>query len=514
MPKKINLALPLNRVEGDLEIRVEIDDGVVSDAWCAGTLYRGFERILVGRGALDGLVITPRICGICGTAHLTAAARALEAIGEVTPGEDAVRVRNVALMTEHIQSDLRQGFLMFTADFVNPAYADHPLYPEVVRRFEPFKGEAVVEVIRQTKKVLEIVAIVGGQWPHSSYMVPGGIASRPSASQLRQCRLLLKQYRLWYEQRVLGCSVERWLELQSSADLDAWLDQSEAHRESHLGLFVRFARALGLDRVGRGHDNFLSFGGLDLPPETAVSGTAGTYLPTGFLHGGQLDAFDPSQVTEHVAHSWFVDYEGGRHPSRGETRPYATGEEGAKYSWAKAPRYAGEPAETGPLAERLIAGDPLLANLVATQGATVFVRQLARLTRPCHLMPAMDAWIGETRAEGSAEFYRASGELTDGEGWGLTQAARGALGHWVRIANGEIAHYQIITPTAWNASPRDARHLRGPIEQALVGTAVRDSANPVEIGHVVRSFDPCLVCTVHFVDLRHPARSGRRSLAV
>jgi hydrogenase large subunit len=372
----------------------------------------------------------------------------------------------------------------------------------------------VVEVIRQTKQVLEIVAIVGGQWPHSSYMVPGGIASRPSASQLRQCRLLLRKYREWYEQRVLGCSVERWLELRSAAELDAWLEQSAAHRESHLGLFIRFARAIGLDRVGRGHDSFLCYGGLQRPAEEAEPESAAALLPAGFLRQGTAEPFDPSQIGEHVAHSWYVDYEGGRHPLAGETRPYATGEEGAKYSWAKAPRYADQPAETGPLAQGLIAGDALLGDLVATRGTSAFVRQLARLTRPCRLMPAMDTWIDETRSEEQAAFYRPPAEAIEGEGWGLVEATRGALGHWVRIANGEIAHYQIITPTAWNASPRDAQDVRGPMEQALVGLAVRDSDNPVEIGHVVRSFDPCLVCTVHLLDLRRPARTTRRSLAI
>ena len=51
----IRLNLPLNRVEGDLEVGVELTDGRCNDAWCSGTMYRAFECILVGRGALDGL---------------------------------------------------------------------------------------------------------------------------------------------------------------------------------------------------------------------------------------------------------------------------------------------------------------------------------------------------------------------------------------------------------------------------------------------------------------------------
>jgi Ni,Fe-hydrogenase I large subunit len=494
MSHKINVTIPLNRVEGDLEIRAEIDDGVVTDAWSAGTMYRGFERILVGRGALDGLVFTPRICGICGTSHLTAAAQALERITAVSPPPDAVRVRNLALMTEHIQSDMRQGFLMFTADFVNPIYRGQELYEEVVRRYEPFRGETVIEVLRETKKVLEIVAIVGGQWPHSSYMVPGGIASVPSRADMLQCRLVLQRYRRWYERRVLGCELERLRELSSAAEIDLWLEERAAHRESDLGVFIRFSRDIGLDRIGRAHEGYICYGALDLPQ------AGGQLVPAGVARGTQVEPFDQSQVTEHVAHSWFRDYDGGRHPSRGETRPYASGQESNKYSWAKAPRYDDHPYETGPLAEMVIAQNPLFTDIVGTGGSSAFARQLARLLRPCHLIPTMERWLSETT--GDAKFYTPPGEVTAGEGFGLTQATRGALGHWVRLEGGTIEHYQIITPTAWNASPRDSSGTRGPLEQALIGTPIREVGNPVELGHVVRSFDPCLVCTVHLVERR------------
>ena len=83
--------------------------------------------------------------------------------------------------------------------------------------------------------------------------------------------------------------------------------------------------------------------------------------------------------------------------------------------------------------------------------------------------------------------------------FGLCQVTRGALGHWLRLEGGRITHYQIITPSAWNASPRDQRGGRGPCEQALLGTPLPDAENPAALGHVVRSFDPCLVCTVHAV---------------
>lgn len=508
MSSQTILNVEMNRVEGDLQVRAVLKDGVVADAWCAGTMFRGIERVLAGRGALDGLVVTPRICGICTTAHLYAAASALDSVFGVAPPPNAVRARNLALMSEHVQSDVRHAVLMFAADFCNPAFKDRPLYDEAVTRYEPLKGRVVLETIRETKKVLEIVAIIGGQWPHSSFMVPGGVTSVPNGSDLQKCRFMLDHYREWYERRILGCTIERWMENRDAAELQTWIEEKRDHHDSEVGFFLRYGRSIGLDKTGKGRSAYLSAGSLPIPEGSGVTAPGGgsMLVPGGFVHDGARADFVEQKIAEHVAHSWYVDYGGGRHPSEGETNPYASGEEGAKYSWAKAPRYDGVPAETGPLAEVLAAGDPLFADLVARQGSTALVRELARLTRPTRLLPAMRTWLSEVH--GGGPFYTPRQPVTDGQGCGVLHAGRGILGHWLTVKDGRIDRYQIITPTAWNASPRDSAGVRGPIEEALVGTQVRDQSNPVELGLVVRSFDCCLVCTVHAID------AGRGTAAV
>ncbi len=500
MAEQVTLNLPLNRVEGDLDVKVEIADGVVVDAWCSGTMFRGFEQILVGRGPLDGLVLTPRICGICSTSHLIAAARALDDIAGATVPPNAIRLRNVALLAEHLQSDIRVSFLIVGADFASPTYRDQPLYEEAVRRFQPLAGETAIDAMRASKRLPELIAVLGGQWPHSTFAVPGGVATVPSAADLQLCRLLLDRFRTWYEQRVLGCSIDRWAAVRSVADLEVWLDECQEHHGGELGFYLRYGRAIGLDQIGRAHDSFLSYGYLDVPEGSAVHGPDGgdKLVPAGFVRGAQTGAFDPAKIVEDTAHSWF-EGSGPKHPSVGNTIPYATGKEGRRYSWAKAPRYDGLPAETGPLADMVVSGDPLFCEMVAAHGGSVFVRQLARLVRPAKLLPAASVWLAEMAADGP--FYRQPAALVEGEGCGLTHAARGALGHWVRLEEGRIAHYQVITPTAWHASPRDGEGLRGCTEEGLVGTPVADPENPVELGHVVRSFDHCLVCTVHCLDL-------------
>ncbi len=501
MTKNISIRMPLNRVEGDLEIHAELVDGTIAEAYSVGTMYRGFENLLTGRAPLDSLVITPRICGICSTAHLKAAAKALdELFHAVVPG-NGKRVRNITLMTEQIQNDIRHSFLLFCPDLARPAYRNHPLFEEAVGRYQPLKGDASVGAIRESKKLLEIIALLGGQWPHSSFIVPGGVVSVPTANEVNQCRSLLARFRLWYERRVLGCDLACWGQVDGPEALDKWLEEKEAHRNGEVGFFTRFSRKAGFSRIGAGRGRFVSFGGLDIPEGSDVTGLLqGTqFWPSGFVAEGGCQRFDPALIAEDIGFSHFSGYTGGRHPSEGATQVDLETIGDEKRSWAKAPRYDGLPAETGPLAEMVVAEDPLFCGLLAEEGPSVFARQLARMVRPAKILAAIDTWIQEIATSGE-QFYRGYHTVEYGEGAGLIEAHRGALGHWVAIENGKIARYQIITPTTWNACPRDGAGRRGPMEEALIGTEVTDAAEPVELEAVVRSFDPCLVCTVHFID--------------
>src|SRR3954447_17476106 len=117
--------MDMNRVEGDMEVKVELDGNTVTDAWCIGTMYRGYEQILLGREAADALVITPRICGICSTSQLYAAASALVTSYGCAIAPKGTRIRNLCLMAESVMCDARHTFLMFAPDFCNPAYAAH-----------------------------------------------------------------------------------------------------------------------------------------------------------------------------------------------------------------------------------------------------------------------------------------------------------------------------------------------------------------------------------------------------
>ena len=137
-----------------------------------------------------------------------------------------------------------------------------------------------------------------------------------------------------------------------------------------------------------------------------------------------------------------------------------------------------------------------MTDLVSASGTNVRNRVIARLIEAARIALAMEQWTRALRL--SEPFCRDALQIPNGSYVGLVEAARGSLGHWMAVRDGKIERYQIIAPTTWNFSPRDSFGVGGPLEQALVGTDVGDAgARAVAIQHIVRSFDPCMVCTAH-----------------
>ena len=241
---------------------------------------------------------------------------------------------------------------------------------------------------------------------------------------------------------------------------------------------------------------------------------------------------DTQEIKEYIAHSWY-SYDGGNdvgmHPWAGETKinytgpkpPFETLEGFDKYSFLKTPRWKDNAMEVGPLARLLVSYAAGHADVKELVGAT-----LGKLGVP---VAALFSTLGRTAARGIdaalamiwlKEFY---GQLMDrvkinevstfnGEKWdpktwpadaegvGLVEAPRGALAHWIKIHNGAIDNYQLVVPTTWNGSPRDAKQQRSSFEASLIGTPVANLEQPVEIIRTIHSFDPCLACAVHLYD--------------
>lgn len=500
---------PLTRIEGHLKVRAEVDGGKATNAWSSGMMYRGLENILVGRDPRDAFFITQRACGVCPVAHATASIRCLDDAFDVTPPENAKLVRNIILGSNYLMSHATHFYALWAPDLANPIYKQiledagaGSVYSELNRRFAAFSGSSWLRAVATRKKLHEIIAIFGGKMPHHMTYIPGGVTVRPDIGDI------VKTYSLWLdgksfiEEQVLGGSVDRWLENKSLNDVLAWLDESESHANSDIGLLLRYGGPvedanLGLHTYGgyeAGKCGFLSYG--------VFYERNGKWLKSGF-YDGDFHTLDPEKVTEHIAHSWYSGYTGGMHPTKGVTEAINNPDFKSKdkYSWIKAPRYNDIPAEVGPLARMINDKDPLVLDLATKLGANVYTRTLARLQEIVRVFVKLKEWVLDINLD--EKFYEPAELPSSATGVGLTEAPRGALGHWASIKDSKLERYQLVVPTTWNCSPRDSNGNLGPAEQAVVDTSVTAPENPVEILHVVRSFDPCLACSIHALDPRN-----------
>ena len=503
---------PFNRVEGDLEVTLDIADGQVSSAHVNAPMYRGFEPMLRGKAAHDALVIVPRICGICSVSQTVAAARALASLSAsgavsaslsaspIQPGAAAPmpvmpangqHVTNLILATENLADHLTHFYLFFMPDFCRPPYAGRPWFVQAQARFAPHSGSQTRAAIAARARWFTLLGTLAGKWPHTQSIEPGGSARPVDAAERGRLLAKLREFRGFLERELFAAPLAEVAGWRSEAELLAWWAQDPTRGD--LRLWLTIAQDSALASLGRGPGRYLSFGAY---PQVDASNGAAHALASGVFDESDatLSAVDEQAIREDATHSWLVDAGAALHPSVGLTEP-APDKPGA-YTWNKAPRLAGRVIETGAIARQLADGQPLLRDLVARHGGTVYTRVLARLVELARVVAMMEQWLGALAI--NEPWCQAMPLPEDGLGVGLSEAARGSLGHWVQLRRGRIANYQIVAPTSWNFSPRDAAGTPGALEQALQGAAVLPGeSTPVAVQHIVRSFDPCMVCTVH-----------------
>ncbi len=504
MSKTIDLN-PVTRLEGHLAVKVEVEDGKVVNAFVAGEMFRGFETILRGRDPLDAQHITQRICGVCPVDHGLASVLAQEMVCQVTPPPNGLLARNLIQAANFMMSHITHFYLLSALDFVDVAkVADYtgsdpalvalqgwvksqlasrtvipaaPFLPRYAAQYLQ-DAEANFTALRHYLEALEMRAlahrmgaIFAGKLPHAATLVPGGITEKVTALKISEFSAGLETLRRFINQ--------------------AYVPDVLAVAKAFPDYFS----------VGRGCGNFMAFG---VFPTSAGSGRQ--LFPAGVLLDGKLQPVNVEAITEDVARSRYASAS-GRRPYEGET--VAEPDKSGAYSWLKAPRYNGRVMEVGALARVLVAlqdgqnaaitqsVDALLKNLGRAPGDlnSVMGRHAARALECKFIADQCAHWLGQMTPEDAS--FNDFSMPESGRGHGLTEAARGALGHWIDIHASKIRNYQCVVPTTWNCSPRDDHGLPGPMEQALVGLPVADAANPIEVARVIRSFDPCLACAVH-----------------
>ena len=481
MNRKVSLG-PVNRVEGDLEVELALADGRIEAAYVKSTLYRGFENLLSGKDPLDALAITPRICGICSVSQSVAAARAIADLAGSEMPPNGERVTNLILATEVVTDLLTHFYLFLLPDFADDAYADEPWHTEAARRYTAVKGERYGAMLKARAEFLHIMGILAGKWPHSLVFQPGGVTQNVSLSQQLKLQGILSGFRGYLERTLFGDKLEAIAALDSRSALQRW-QSATAGLGSDLSLWLTICDSLLLDQQGASYPNFLAY------PAYSVAGSS--FYPGGIELAGQRQRIDPNLISEHLGHAWLHGDQ--QHPSVGLTQPDAD-KEGA-YTWCKAPRYRGQAVETGSLARQYLADAPLAKSLVEHSGASIHNRIVLRLVEIARLVIQMESWVRQLNP--NETFCLPTRLPKEGEGIGLTEAARGGLGHWIRVENGLISNYQLIAPTSWNFSPRDNNGQPGSLEYALQGLPYDSPRDRLLMQHLIRSYDPCMVCTVH-----------------
>ena len=474
---------PLTRIEGHLKIEAVLEEKKVVDVKSEGTLYRGFEQILVGRNPLDAVQITQRFCGVCPTPHAIASAQALDDALGLIPPENGRIIRNIMQGANSIQSHVLHFYHLASLDYFRA-----PDIPPFVPRYEADYRvpksvqddllEHYVQAYQIRLKAHELSAIWSGKMPHSASIVPGGVTIIPRIDNITTS--------LW-----------RLKELTDFID-NVYVPDVITIAQVYRDYF----------QIGSGCKKLLSYGKFDLDSEPDVLKRKRLF-PMGRIVDGKREALDPAKITEDVKHSWY-DSRSHSHPSASETIPNPA-KQGA-YSWLKSPRYDSEVYEVGPLARMMLAIDSgsnsdaskvvndVLNTLDVGPEAmcSVLGRHLARALECKIIADELAGMIMKVKLDEPVCTPHTIPDLA--AGMGLWDAARGALGHWTKIENGKIASYQAVVPTTWNASPKDDKGKPGPIEQALIGTTVEDSENPFALARIIRSFDPCIACAVHLIE--------------
>ncbi|MBT8348641.1 MAG: nickel-dependent hydrogenase large subunit [Sulfurovum sp.] len=545
---------PITRIEGHLRIEVEVDENnVVQKAYSSSTLWRGIELILKGRDPRDAGLMAQRICGVCTYSHYKAGVEAVEnALGVEAP-YNAKLVRSLLNASLYMHDHVVHFYHLHGLDWVDVVsalsadpekasklafkYSDLPIatgtdeLTAVQQRVKSFvdKGQLgpfanaywgngtykfspeqnlialshYLKALEVQRVAAQMFAIFGAKQPHPQSLVVGGVTCvRDILSPTR-----LSQWREKYK------IVKDFIDRAYQADI------------------VMAAEAYGTEETvlgGVGVKNFLA-------GEAFMLNRTEHLFQSGYIKNGDLSQvfdIDDMKIEEDVTHAWYK----GTNPLQpwdGVTDPDYTGfvdgdtvngeakiiDENAKYSWVKAPRYDGDAMEVGPLSCLLVnyakgnekvqaevgaflkrTGLPVGA-LFTTLGRTA-ARMLQTKLISDNAITIFDSLVENIKTDDSTYTKFEIDPSKEYTGRFIGEVPRGTLSHWVRIKDGVIENYQAVVPTTWNAGPVDANGTIGPYEASLVGLKLEDPTKPLEVLRVIHSFDPCMSCSVHVMDMK------------
>lgn len=533
---------PITRIEGHLRVEMEVENGVVADAWVSGGCFRGMELVVQNRTPEDAAQIVERICGVCPVSHAHASSIAGDKAYGITISNNARIVRNLLEGAQFLHSHILWLYNLAALDYVNPlnalqanvddAYAValenglalhsdlNQLYEKLAafadngqlsifsgNWFDADGGEAYVdnpeanliltshylEALKMQARSSEMAALLGGKMPHVMTSIPGGNMWVPTESKLDDLLAMAIEVRDWVNDTVLADTVM---------------------------LAKLYPEVL---TFGKGCGRYIAWGVFEGPDwpygDNYTEQMLNRYLPMAVLDE-QFQASDVQEnlITEYMGRSWYKGSETYTSPYFITDPDFTEYNVDDRYSWVKAPAYDGKPMEAGSMA-RIFAAyvrgvpfikeqvDAVLGILGAKPGdlaafQSTLGRTAIRQIETIYIANLMVEWVNELAEAikgGDSEYFREPARLT-GEGTGFWEAPRGALYHSEKVVDGKIEGYQIIIPSTWNLAPINGDGEHGPLEQALIGVPVADIEKPINALRTVHSFDPCTACAVHVTE--------------
>ncbi|WP_094606316.1 Periplasmic [NiFeSe] hydrogenase large subunit [Sporomusa silvacetica DSM 10669] len=452
-PQKI-LFSPVTRLSGLLSAELTIEGNKIQEADVSCTMFRGFEYIMRERHVTDAVYLTQRICGICSTAHGALASYLLDTLYDNEIQDNAQYLRNIMLGADFLQNHIRHFYF-----FGLPDYVIMPNYPPFLEqncndcRLNDADNRNVAlhysNAVKASSQCHQLLTLFGGKVPHQHSFVHGGVAVAPTADKINQALALIRDIRNF----INGCLLP-----DTKLIARCYKDYFTIGRTP--GRFLSF----GLFRFGNKNEQIL--------------------WKDGILSGDHYSKPRLNLLQEDITYAW---YERSQSMANSEVHPAPF--KPAAYSWTKSVLYDGRHYEGGPLAR-------MIFNGFYSGGTSTMDRIVARSLETELIAGLVEKWL--TELEPGEPPIQQKNKLATDQAIAVTDAMRGPLLHSAQIRDEKVEYYDIITPTVWNFSPKDATGRRGPVESALVGTSIPTPELKYVIpGRIIRSFDPCISCATH-----------------
>ena len=447
--KEITIS-PVTRIEGHAGVRIYLNDrGEVDSAHFQVVELRGFEKFLVGAAIEEAPRITPRICGICPSAHHLAAAKATDRIFGVTPPATGKNLRELLGLGQFVHSHALHFFMLAAPDFIlSPDAPPEERNVVGLARHSPDIARKAITVRKFGQRLTEAV---GGKPIHPANALPGGMSAPLTEGKRDELAAMADE--------ALGIAREGWeiaKNLLDGVDTEIGAVRTGFMGMTNHGLYSTYDGPVAM--LGPDGGRIGSFSGQDYTNFIEEYSEDWSYLKFARLKGGGYYRVGP------LARLNIVERMGTEHAD----------------------------AALAEYRERFgtVTQAPLAYHLAR------YIEFLASCERAKDLLA--DPGITGTGIRTPA------GKVVNRRGVGIIEAPRGTLIHDYTVNDaGIIEKCNLIVATCQNnyAIDRGVEDMARRVVKN--GTLTEGAANRIEM--IIRAYDPCISCATHAIG-RMPLR--------